>query len=85
MTDDPVNAPAHYRQGSIETIDYIEQTIAHYPPAVGYSIGNCLKYISRAPHKGKMVEDLMKAQFYIARALGHLPSRPYDRPDKEGA
>jgi hypothetical protein len=73
MSDDPVNAPAHYRQGSIETIDYIEQIIAHYPPVVGYHVGQALKYLSRAPHKGELKQDLLKAQFYVARALGRVP------------
>jgi hypothetical protein len=73
MTDDPVNAPAHYRQGSIETIDYIEQVASHYPAHVAHHIACVLKYVSRAPHKGKTVEDLQKAMWYLARALGRLP------------
>jgi hypothetical protein len=68
MTD-PVNHPPHYRQGGIECIDVIDQVVAHYPPAVAYHIGNALKYLWRAPHKGASVADLQKARWYIDRAL----------------
>jgi hypothetical protein len=68
MTD-PVNHPPHYRQGGIECIDAIEQVISHYPPAVAYHIGNALKYLWRAPHKGSAATDLQKARWYIDRAL----------------
>ena len=32
-------------------------------------IGNVLKYIARAPHKGNYIEDLEKAENYLHRAL----------------
>jgi hypothetical protein len=63
-----VNRPTHYRFGEIEVIDFIEQIVAHYPPEIGYHIGNAIKYLARAPHKGKLSEDLLKAEFYIKRA-----------------
>ncbi|HAR5802686.1 TPA: DUF3310 domain-containing protein [Staphylococcus pseudintermedius] len=65
--DDVVNNPSHYTYGNIEVIDYIEQVTKDYPPELAFSIGNAIKYISRAVHKnGK--EDLDKARWYLQRA-----------------
>ncbi|MDK3983758.1 DUF3310 domain-containing protein [Staphylococcus pseudintermedius] len=65
--DDAVNHPSHYTYGDIEVIDFIEQVIKDYPPELAFSIGNAIKYISRAVHKnGK--EDLDKARWYLQRA-----------------
>lgn len=59
---DPVNHPPHYKAGGIETIDFIEAK------QLGYHLGNVVKYISRAQHKGGM-QDLLKAQWYLNRAI----------------
>jgi len=60
---DPVNHPAHYKVGGIETIDFIEAK------KLGYHLGNAVKYISRADHKGNRKQDLEKAKWYIDRAI----------------
>jgi hypothetical protein len=60
---DPVNSPAHYTAGGIETIDYIEAK------ELGYNLGNVVKYISRADKKGKRLEDLRKAKWYLVREI----------------
>lgn len=65
---DVVNKPKHYTYGDIEVIDYIEQVTKDYKPELAFSIGNAIKYISRANHKnGK--EDLDKARWYLNRAF----------------
>ena len=61
--------PFHYTQDNIEVIEFIEQVIKHYPTPEAYHIGNVLKYIARAPHKGNYIEDLEKAENYLHRAL----------------
>ena len=61
--------PKHYTSNEIEVIEFIEQVTKDYPPAVAYHIGNVLKYIARAPHKGNYIEDLEKAENYLHRAL----------------
>jgi hypothetical protein len=53
--------------------DFVPTRTSHYPPVVGYHVGQALKYLSRAPHKGELKQDLLKAQFYMARALGRVP------------
>lgn len=60
---DPVNHPAHYKVGGIETIDFIEAK------GLTYHLGNAVKYISRADHKGNRKQDLEKAKWYIDRAI----------------
>lgn len=58
-----VNHPAHYNVGKIEVIDAIEDW------GLNFSLGNAVKYIARADHKGKPVEDLEKARWYIEREI----------------
>lgn len=60
---DMVNHPPHYKAGGIETIDFIEAK------GLGYHLGNVVKYITRADHKGNKLEDLKKAQWYLSRAI----------------
>lgn len=64
---DPIN-PDHYRQGDIETIDYILQIARLYPGEQAYLVGNILKYLSRAPRKNGF-EDLEKARWYMRKLL----------------
>jgi hypothetical protein len=63
---DNVNHPSHYKMGGIETIDFIEAK------GLGYHLGNVVKYITRADHKGNRKEDLLKAQWYLNRAISNL-------------
>lgn len=63
--NDPVNHPAHYNQGTIEAITYIKDQ------NLGFCLGNALKYIVRAEHKGNKKEDLRKAIWYIQYEIDH--------------
>jgi hypothetical protein len=63
---DPINNPTHYTVGGIETIDFIEAK------QLGYNLGNVVKYLTRADHKGNKMEDLRKAQWYLAREINSL-------------
>jgi hypothetical protein len=65
ITSDPVNQPSHYKVGGVETIDFIEAK------GLGYHLGNVVKYITRAGHKGtnQGLEDLRKARWYLDRAI----------------
>lgn len=63
---DNVNHPSHYKVGGIETIDFIEAK------KLNYNIGNVVKYITRADHKGNRKEDLLKAQWYLNREIEGL-------------
>lgn len=63
---DNINSPEHYKVGGIETIDFIEAK------QLSYHLGNVVKYITRAEHKGNPLEDLKKAQWYLNRAVANL-------------
>lgn len=63
---DNVNHPPHYKAGGIETIDFIEAK------SLNYNLGNVVKYITRADHKGNKLEDLQKAQWYLNREVSKL-------------
>lgn len=68
MSNDVVNHPAHYTDGNIEVIDFIEDK------KLGFCLGNAVKYIARAGKKDptKEVEDLQKAAWYINRRIKEL-------------
>jgi hypothetical protein len=65
-TQDNVNHPPHYKVGGIEVIDFIESK------GLTYNLGNVVKYVSRADHKGNKLEDLKKAQWYLNREVSNL-------------
>lgn len=66
VAKDNVNHPAHYKTGGIETIDFIEAK------SLNYNLGNVVKYLTRADHKGNKIEDLKKAQWYLNREVSNL-------------
>lgn len=70
MSSDPVNHPRHYNEGGIEVIDAIEAW------RLGFHLGNVVKYVARANYKGKPLEDLKKAQWYLNRAIAKLEQKP---------
>jgi DNA-binding CsgD family transcriptional regulator len=61
---DSVNHPPHYKVGGIETIDFIEAK------SLNYNLGNVIKYLTRADHKGNRKQDLEKARWYLNREIG---------------
>ena len=60
---DPVDHPKHYTShpSGVEIIELTE--------GMGFCLGNAVKYLSRAPHKGKHLEDLQKCAWYIRREM----------------
>jgi len=70
MSDD-VNYPKHYNinwkgEQAIETFTYIKSW------KMGYAEGNVIKYVSRHKYKGKALQDLKKARWYIDRMIEEL-------------
>ena len=69
--NDQVEKPQHYRQGSIEAIDYMRDsmdTIMY----MGYLEGAVKKYLHRYRYKGTPVEDLKKANWYLNRLIEEM-------------
>jgi hypothetical protein len=58
-----INHPSHYNAGKIEVIDVIEDW------RLNFNLGNVVKYVARADHKGNPAEDLKKALWYLRREL----------------
>ena len=62
--EDNVCNPEHYNTGNIECIEAIEESMSSVA-FKGYLKGNCMKYLWRYDYKGKQVEDLQKAGWYL--------------------
>jgi uncharacterized protein DUF3310 len=85
---DMVNHPAHYggADNPYEVIKVIDAW------RLGFALGNTVKYIARAPHKGSELEDLRKARWYLNHRIEQLealhniqldrPVRPMPGPGK---
>jgi len=68
MNNDNVNHPQHYNQDGIECFDVISAFFGK-EALEDFCLGNALKYLMRCQHKGKYLEDLKKAKFYIEKIL----------------
>lgn len=68
-SNDMVDRPPHYNQGSIEAINYIRQQLG--TGFVEYCQGNVIKYLHRWKYKNGL-EDLEKAQWYLQRMVDEL-------------
>ena len=64
--NDAVNQPLHYvsHPSKIECIQITEH--------MSFCLGNAIKYIWRSSLKGKEVEDLKKAVYYVQREIARL-------------
>lgn len=60
-SSDPVNQPSHYLRFPIEVIEITER--------LNFCLGNVVKYVLRADFKGKPLEDLRKAKWYLEREI----------------
>lgn len=67
---DVVNHPKHYTFGKFEVIDVVEDW------QLDFHLGNAVKYIARHRHKGRPLEDLRKARWYLERAIQNLEKKP---------
>ena len=66
-----INHPSHYRGvNGLEVFEVMDNFLPKYKNAVdGYLVGNILKYVLRAPCKGKMNEDLRKAEKHLTMLI----------------
>lgn len=75
-----INHPKHYGGGDnpYEAIKVVEAW------ALGFCLGNVVKYISRAGKKGDALEDLKKARWYLEREIANLESAQRATAPREG-
>lgn len=66
--NDNINSPKHYTAGKYEVIDVIEDW------DLNFRLANAIKYIARHKHKGKPLEDLEKALWYLQREVDQWKS-----------
>lgn len=69
---DYINKPPHYNKFSFQPIDVIDEVTNHYEGSTAFHIGTVIKYLCRAPFKGKLLEDLKKANYYLTRAIEEM-------------
>ncbi len=67
LAPEVIDHPAHYGG---DTVYEVIKIIDHYK--LGFCLGNTIKYILRAPNKGKLLEDLKKARWYLDREISRL-------------
>lgn len=83
MTDDKkldmINHPPHYNFSYYEPIEVIEDW------NLGFHEGCAVKYISRARHKGKEMQDLMKAIWYLERKVELLHAEAKAKEEESNA
>ena len=74
---DSVNNPKHYTShpSGVECIQITEH--------MNFNLGNATKYIWRASLKGKEIEDLRKAKWYIDREIARLVGKREVKVHKE--
>lgn len=71
-----IHHPPHYNHGKFEVYDVIKDW------GLNYNIGNVLKYIGRHRHKGKALEDLKKAKWYLEQEIKALEVEEEKRLDE---
>lgn len=64
--EDPVNKPEHYQYSSIQPIDVIDAW------GLDFYLGSVIKYLSRYQRKGKPLEDLEKALWFLSRKVEEM-------------
>lgn len=74
-----IDHPKHYNMGRYEVIDVIEDW------NLNFHLGNVVKYIARAPHKGNTLADLEKAAWYLEREMQRRRCMTEDQADRARA
>jgi hypothetical protein len=74
---DNINHPKHYVTDKVEVIDVIEAF------ELDFHLGSVLKYVLRHNRKGKPLEDLRKAAWFLARKIKKLEEKEKLTPTKD--
>lgn len=78
MIKEVINHPQHYggKDNQYEAIKVIEAW------NLGFSLGNAIKYISRAGKKNNAIEDLKKAKWYLEHEIEKLEIKQLENESK---
>ena len=74
VTNDNVNHPSHYTQGSIECIDAIKAATVGKTGIEAVCVANVVKYLWRYEEKNGL-EDVKKARWYLERLINELENK----------
>lgn len=66
---DMIKHPPHYTRFSFEVIEIIDEVVPYYDSTISGHVQNVIKYLFRAPFKGSLLDDMMKARFYLDHAI----------------
>ena len=71
---DQINHPKHYTvnwkgEKAIEAYSYIRSWKMDYPES------NIIKYVTRHPYKGKSLQDLKKARWYLDKLIAEIEQK----------
>jgi hypothetical protein len=80
VTEDNVNQPKHYLIGDIEAIDAMVMVFGGKAVKM-YCFPFAFKYLWRCLHKGKEVEDIKKAIWYLRFAISDDPRKDHAKRD----
>jgi|TARA_R100001530_G_scaffold37086_2_gene28837 hypothetical protein len=80
--NDPVNFPAHYNKGGIGCIDAIKS--CQGDGFKYYLQASAIKYLWRHEHKGKPIQDLEKAKWFINKLIEVIQERDDESNKKHG-
>lgn len=73
MKEDVINEPKHYKlKNGKESLDYIKLVTKYVPNEIAYSLGNAIKYLSRATEKESFTRDLGKAEYYLKDCISEM-------------
>ena len=72
MAETPLS-PSYYKRGTAPVWDFIRDQ------GLNFHLGNAIKYICRAGHKGSKEEDLEKAIVYLQNELTHAKRQDLSR------
>ena len=72
MAETPLS-PSYYKRGTAPVWDFIRDQ------GLNFHLGNAIKYICRAGHKGSKEEDLEKAIVYLQNQLTHARRQDLSR------
>lgn len=72
-TNANVDHPNHYQSNKkYECIDVIRDATDGLTGENAFCLGNTIKYLFRCTKKGKLLEDLEKAEWYLTRLINNL-------------
>lgn len=72
---DQVNCPSHYNKGDVECIEAIKSATVGKKGIEAVCVANVIKYLWRYEEKGKPLQDVQKAKWYLDKLLNEIKTQ----------